>query len=186
MFSMAGASTFLEFLPLLPQQILLTNLLTDVPAMTIASDRVDAEVVQRPRKWDLGFIRRFMMTFGMLSSVFDYLTFGVLLLLLKAGPQEFRTGWFVESVVSTCLVVLVVRTRHPFYQTMPRWHLLVTTHAVAAIALILPFTPLARVFGFTMIPWIFLPALGAIVVAYIGSAELAKRWFFRREDSRSP
>jgi Mg2+-importing ATPase len=117
-----------------------------------------------------------------LSSVFDYLTFAVLLLVLKAGPDEFRTGWFVESVVSACLVVLVVRTRRPFYRTMPGRPLLFTTHAVAVIALILPFTPLAKVFGFTSIPLVFLPALAAIVAAYIGSAELTKRWFFRRED----
>jgi Mg2+-importing ATPase len=182
MFSMAGASLLLPFLPLLPQQILLTNLLTDFPGMTIASDRVDPEIVERPRRWDLGFIQRFMITFGVLSSVFDYLTFAVLLLVLKAGPDEFRTGWFVESVVSACLVVLVVRTRRPFYRTMPGQPLLFTTHAVAVIAIILPFTPLAKVFGFTAIPLVFLPALAAIVAAYIGSAELTKRWFFRRED----
>jgi Mg2+-importing ATPase len=182
MFSMAGASLFLPFLPLLPQQILLTNLLTDFPGMTIASDRVDPEVVERPRRWDLSFIKRFMITFGVLSSVFDYLTFAVLLLVLKAGPDEFRTGWFVESVVSACLIVLVVRTRRPFYRTMPGRPLLWTTHAVAVIAIILPFTPLARVFGFTSIPLVFLPAWAAIVAAYIGSAERTKRWFFRRED----
>ncbi len=185
MFSMAGASLFLPFLPLLPQQILLTNLLTDFPAMTIASDRVDPEVVEHPRRWDLGFIKRFMVTFGVLSSVFDYLTFAVLLLLLKARPEEFRTGWFVESVISACLVVLVVRTRRPFYRTMPGRPLLCTTHAVAVIALILPFTPLAGVFSFTTIPLGFLSALAVIVMAYIGSAELTKRWFFRREDGRT-
>jgi Mg2+-importing ATPase len=106
----------------------------------------------------------------------------VLLFVLKAGPDEFRTGWFVESVVSACLIVLVVRTRRPFYRTMPGRPLLWTTHAVAVIAIILPFTPLARVFGFTSIPLVFLPAWAAIVAAYIGSAELTKRWFFRRED----
>ena len=100
MFSMAGASLFLPFLPLLPKQVLLTNLLTDLPEMTIATDRVDPEMVARPRRWDIGFIRRFMIVFGAVSSVFDFLTFGVLLRLLGAAPAQFRTGWFVESVVS--------------------------------------------------------------------------------------
>ena len=182
MFSMAGTSLFLPFLSLLPQQILLTNLLTDFPAMTIASDLVDPEIVERPRLWDLGFVQRFMITFGVLSSVFDCLTFAVLLLALKAGPDEFRTGWFVESVVSACLVVLVVRTRRPFYRTMRSEPLLWTTHAEALIALLLPSTPLAKVFGFTTIPLGFLPALVVIVAVYIESAELTKRWFFRRND----
>ena len=97
---MAGASLFLPFLPLLPKQILLTNLLTDFPEMTIATDSVDRELVNEPRRWDIGFIRNFMLTFGLLSSVFDYLTFGVLLLVLKASEAQFRTGWFVESVIS--------------------------------------------------------------------------------------
>ncbi len=97
MFSMAGASSFLPFLPLLPKQILLTNLLTDIPELTIATDRVDEELIERPRRWDLPFIRKFMLTFGLISSFFDFLTFGVLLWLLDAGTTEFRTGWFVES-----------------------------------------------------------------------------------------
>jgi Mg2+-importing ATPase len=153
--------------------------------MTIASDRVDPEVVERPRRWNLGYIRRFMITFGVLSSVFDFLTFGVLRMMFNAGPEEFRTGWFVESVVSASLIVLIVRTRHPFYRTMPGWQLLAATNIVAAVAIILPFTPFAPVFGFTTIPLKFLLALAGIVGMYIVSAELAKRWFFRREDKRS-
>ena len=100
MFSMAGASLFLSFLPLLPKQILLTNLLTDIPEMTIAGDRVDEELIDRPRRWNIVFIRKFMLTFGLVSSIFDYLTFGVLLWFLGSGVEEFRTGWFVESVIS--------------------------------------------------------------------------------------
>src|SRR5574342_1035575 len=111
MFSMAGASLFLPFLPLLPKQILLTNLLTDVPELTIGTDRVDAQWIERPHRWSVRFIRTFMLTFGALSSVFDYLTFGVLLWLMHSGEAEFRTGWFLESVISATLVVLVVRTR---------------------------------------------------------------------------
>lgn len=104
MFSMAGASLFLNFLPLLPKQILLTNLLTDFPEMTIATDRVDAEMVNRPRRWDIGFIRKFMVTFGLISSLFDYLTFAVLIFIAKASQAQFRTGWFMESIVSAALI----------------------------------------------------------------------------------
>ena len=119
MFSMAGASLFLSFLPLLPKQVLLTNLMTDFPEMTIASDNVDPEMVAVPRRWDIRFIRRFMLVFGLLSSVFDYATFGVLLLVLHASPAEFRTGWFIESVASASLVVLVIRTRRPLFRSAP-------------------------------------------------------------------
>ena len=133
MFSMAGASLFLSFLPLLPKQILFTNLLTDLPQLSISADRVDPGTLDRPEHWDVGFIRRFMITFGILSSVFDYATFGVLLLLLKASPDQFRTGWFIESVVSAALVVLVVRTRLPFYRSRPGRSLLLATLVVAVV-----------------------------------------------------
>ncbi len=138
MFSMAGASLFLSFLPLLPKQILLTNLMTDLPEMTIATDRVDPEMILRPRRWDIAFIRRFMLTFGLLSSVFDYLTFGVLIWMLKATPEQFRTGWFLESVISASLIVLVVRSRRPFFKSPPSRALLATTLAVVVMTLLLP------------------------------------------------
>ena len=179
MFSMAGASLLLPFLPMLPKQILLTNLLTDVPELTISSDRVDADWIERPRRWDIGFIRRFMLTFGLVSSVFDYLTFGVLLWLLHAGPAEFRTGWFVESVVSATLIVLVVRTRGSFLRSQPGRALLSTTLAVAAATLAIPYTPLGAAFGFVPLPPLFLGLMGLIVLSYVASAELAKRWFYR-------
>jgi len=180
MFSMAGASLFLPFLPLLPMQILLTNLLTDFPEMTISGDSVDPETVQVPRRMDLRFIRRFMMTFGLVSSVFDYLTFGVLLLLLKAGVKEFRTGWFVESVVSAALVVLVVRSRRPFFRSRPSKYLLAATLLVVAVTLVFPYSPLARVFEFEPLPPVFLAATGLIVLLYILSAETTKQAFYRR------
>ena len=180
MFSMAGASLFLPFLPLLPQQILLTNLLTDFPEMTIAGDSVDPEMVAQPRRWDIGFIRKFMVTFGLLSSVFDFLTFGALLLLLKAGTEQFRTGWFVESVVSACLIVLVVRSRRPFFRTMPSRYLLVATHVIVGLTVLIPFTPLAEVFKFTSLSVEYLLLLLAIIVLYILTAELAKVLFYRR------
>jgi Mg2+-importing ATPase len=180
MFSMAGASLFLPFLPLLPKQILLTNLLTDVPELAIAGDAVDADWVDRPRRWDVGFVRSFMVTFGLVSSLFDYLTFAVLARGLRAGPAEFRTGWLVESVVSATLVVLVVRTRHPFYRSRPSRPLLLATFAVTAAAVALPYTPAAAPFGLVPLPAGFVGVLAAIVVAYVGAAEAAKRWFYRR------
>jgi P-type Mg2+ transporter len=179
MFSMAGASLFLPFLPLLPKQILLTNLLTDLPELTIATDRVDSDWVEQPRRWDVGFIRRFMVVFGVLSSVFDYLTFGILLWWLRADPVEFRTGWFLESVVSAALIVLVVRTRRRLLTTPPSPALAMATACAVGIALALPFTPIAAVLGFAPIPARFLVALAIIVTLYIGAAELAKRYFYR-------
>ena len=127
MFSMAGVSLLLPFLPLLPKQILLTNLLTDLPEMTISTDRVDNEMVDYPRRWDIKAIRKFMMTFGLVSSVFDYLTFGVLLLVFHATQDQFRTGWFLESVCSASLIVLVIRSRKPFFKSRPSTYLLVAT-----------------------------------------------------------
>ena len=180
MFSMAGASLFLPFLPLLPKQILLTNLLTDVPELTIGGDRVDADWIDQPRRWDLAFIRRFMFTFGLVSSVFDYLTFGVLLYVLHAGPAEFRTGWFVESVVSATMIVLVVRTRGSPLRSRPSGALLVTTVVVALSAMAIPYTPLGTLFGFVPLPARFMMLMAAIVAGYILSAQLAKQFFYRR------
>jgi Mg2+-importing ATPase len=180
MFSMAGASLFLSFLPLLPKQVLLTNLLTDVPEMTIATDTVDDALVARPRRIDLGFIRRFMIVFGVISSVFDYATFALLLFWLKAGQAEFRTGWFVESVISASLIVLVVRTSQPFYRNRPGRYLLLSTLGVVVLTLILPMTPLAGVFGFVRLPLTLYGAVIAIVLLYMVTAETAKRIFYRR------
>src|SRR6185437_3939041 len=119
MFSMAGASLFLPYLPLLPKQILLTNLLTDLPETTISTDNVDADWIEKPHRWNLGFIKKFMVVFGIISSVFDYLTFFVLLKILHAGMAEFRTGWFLESVISACCIVLIVRTIHSVFKSRP-------------------------------------------------------------------
>jgi len=179
MFSMAGASLFLPFLPLLPKQILLTNLMTDFPEMTIASDRVDDEMVDQPRRWDIKSIRRFMFTFGIVSSVFDYLTFGVLLFILHANPKEFRAGWFVESVVSAALIVLVVRTRRPFYKSRPGKYLFMATLSIVAMTLILPFTVLGDLFGFSRLPVSFLLTVGLITICYIITAEITKKIFYR-------
>jgi P-type Mg2+ transporter len=186
MFSMAGASLLLPFLPLLPKQILLTNLLTDLPEMAIASDGVDAELVARPRRWDVRFIRAFMLTFGVLSSVFDYLTFAVLLYLLRSTPVEFRTGWLVESVLSAALIVLVVRSRRPFFRSKPGRALLLATLGVAATTLVLPILPFASILGLTPLPLTTLALLALIVAGYIASGELLKRLFYRLVEGRSP
>ena len=181
MFSMAGASLFLPFLPLLPKQILLTNLLTDLPEMTIATDKVDIELTEKPRRWNISFIRNFMLIFGTLSSVFDFLTFGVLLYILRATPDLFRTGWFVESVISASLVVLVIRSRRPFFKSMPGRYLFGATIITVIVALVFPYTPLgAKLFNFTPLPISFLALMGLIVICYIISAEAAKRFFYRK------
>jgi len=184
MFSMAGASVFLPFLPLLPKQILLMNLLTDLPELTIATDRVEAGWIERPRRWDVRFIRRFMLVFGVLSSIFDYMTFGVLRWGLHAGPVEFRTGWFLESVVSAAMIVLVVRTRRRLLSTLPSAPLAIATACAIAAAFVLPFTPAAPVLGFSTIPATFVGAMAVIVFLYIASAEGAKRLFYRLPVSR--
>lgn len=178
MFSMAGASLFLPFLPLLPKQILLANLLTDIPEMTIATDRVDHELIDRPKRWDIAFIRKFMLTFGLVSSIFDYLTFAALLGVVHATPEQFRTGWFVESVISASAIVLVIRTRRPFFTSKPGRHLTLATLAVAAATLLLPYVPLAASFGLTPMPPPFLFLLIAILAGYVLTAELVKRRFY--------
>jgi Mg2+-importing ATPase len=180
MFSMAGASLFLPFLPLLPKQILLTNLLTDFPEMTIATDCVDEEMVEKPRRWDIKFIRNFMITFGPVSSIFDFLTFGVLLLLLHAKPDQFRTGWFLESVISASVIVLVVRTRRPFFKSLPGKYLLRATLLIVGVTIAIPYTPLAGPLGFGPLPVSFLLIIGVIVAFYIVAAELVKSLFYKR------
>jgi len=180
MFSMAGASIFLPFLPLLPKQILLTNLLTDIPEMTIATDSVDQELIEKPRRWNIHFIRNFMLTFGILSSIFDYLTFAGLLLLLHTTIDQFRTGWFMESVISASLTVLVIRTRKSFLKSMPGNYLLIATLLIILVTILLPFTPLSTLFGFRQLQITFLLLIGIIVVLYMISAEITKRYFYKR------
>lgn len=182
MFSVAIASLFLPYLPMLAKQILLINLLTDLPEMAIAGDNVDEDFVRRPHRMDIGFIRRFMLVFGPLSSFFDLATFGVLLWLLKADEAAFHTGWYIESVLSAALVVFAVRTRLPFLRSRPSRTMLGMTLVVAAVTLLLPYTPLAGPLGFTPLPFSYVLVLFAIVALYFLSAELAKRWFYRRFD----
>ena len=180
MFSMAGASLFLPYLPMLPKQILLINFLTDLPEMAIASDRVDDEFVVRPRRMDIGFIRRFMLVFGPLSTLFDFATFAVLLWLMKADQQTFQTGWFIESILSAGVVIYAVRTRLPFMRSRPSRTMLGMTLLVMAITLALPYTPLAKLLGFTPLSFPVLIVILGIVALYFLSAELTKRWFYRK------
>jgi Mg2+-importing ATPase len=180
MFSMAGVSLFIPFLPLLPKQILLTNLLTDFPEMTIATDSVDEQMIDYPRRWDIKAIRKFMITFGLVSSFFDYLTFGLLLLVLHANEDQFRTGWFLESVISASMIVLVIRSRKPFFRSRPGKYLLIATLSIAVITLFFPFTPLGNIFGFSPLPLSTYLLLLLIVVLYILAAEITKRIFYRK------
>jgi len=180
MFSMAGVSLFLPFLPLLPKQILLTNLMTDFPEMTIATDRVDSEMVDHPRRWDIKAIRKFMITFGLVSSVFDYLTFGTLLLILHATQDQFRTGWFLESVISASLIVLVIRSRKPFFKSRPSKYLLMATLLTVIVTVVVPFTPLGEIFGFSRLPISFLLLIVIIVMLYLIAAEMVKTVFYKK------
>lgn len=180
MFSMAGASLFLPFLPLLPTQILLINLLTDFPEMTIATDSVDPEMVNKPHRWSISFIRKFMIAFGITSSVFDYMTFGVLLFILPRMIEQFRTGWFIESVISASMIVLVIRSRRPFFKSKPGKYLLATTLLIAVITLCFPWTPFAAPFGFKPLPFSVILLIAAIIGLYILTAETIKRIFYKR------
>ncbi|MCM3903916.1 MAG: magnesium-translocating P-type ATPase [Pyrinomonadaceae bacterium] len=180
MFSMAGAALFLPFLPLLPKQILLNNFLTDFPAMAISTDAVDPELVEKPRRWDIRFIRNFMIVFGVVSSIFDFLTFAALIFILKATPEVFRTGWFVESVMTEVLIILVMRTWNPFYKSMPSRPLLVAMILVLLVTLSLPYSPLKGILGLTPLPISSLMLLGLITVLYAGASEFTKKVFHER------
>ncbi len=181
MLSMAGASAFLPFLPLLPTQILLNNFLSDIPAIAISTDRVDPELTARPRRWNVRFLRDFLLLFGGISSVFDFLTFGALLWLLKASPEQFRTGWFIESVLTELLILLVIRTARPFWQSRTSPAIVWATAATCLASVLAPYLPGAQELGFVPLPLPFLGLLLAITLAYVATTELAKGWFFRRE-----
>lgn len=181
MFSAAGASAFLSFLPMLPSQVLLNNLLYDAGQMVIPGDRVDDEALARPAAWDMRFIRRFMTIFGPISSLFDFATFAVMLWVLHAGHVGFRTGWFVESIATQTLVVFVIRTRRvPFFTSRPSTAMAVVPVVTAAVGAVLPFTSLAHVLGFAPLPLSFFWALAGMVLVYLVLVEAAKVLFYRR------
>lgn len=180
MFSMAGASVLLKFLPLLAPQILLNNFLSDIPGTTIASDNVDSEWIAEPRRWDTIFIRNYMIVFGLVSSLFDFATFGILLFIFHSSPEEFRTGWFIESLLTELVIALIVRTRHPFFRSKPSKLLLFSTLAVIGITIILPYLPVNKLFGFIPLP---LPLLGAVlglILFYVLATELVKKVFYSK------
>jgi P-type Mg2+ transporter len=183
MFSMAGASLFLPFLPLLAPQILLNNFLSDIPATTIASDNVDAEWVARPRRWNTIFIRDYMVLFGLVSSIFDFLTFGVLLFLFRATPAEFRTGWFIESLLTELVIALVVRTRGLFFRSRPGTLLLVSTLVVVGITLMLPYVPFNFLFGFIPLPIPLMLTMLGLTALYMLVTEIAKKYFYSRMEN---
>jgi Mg2+-importing ATPase len=180
MFSAAGASLFLSFLPMLPPQILLNNLLYDSSQLAIPTDNVDPEQVAKPSRWDVKFIRRFMLFFGPISSLFDFATFGVMLWVFHAGPALFRSGWFVESLATQTLVIFAIRTRRiPFFRSRPSVPLLLAAFGVVTVGAILPATPLAHLLGFQPLPGLFYFALVVMVACYLVLIEIGKYWFYR-------
>jgi Mg2+-importing ATPase len=180
MLSMAAASLFLPFLPMLPLQILLNNFLYDLAQVAIPSDRVDGTYMRKPKRWNIGFIRRYMLLMGPLSSVFDAATFAVMLWVFEAGPTLFRTGWFVESLATQTLVIFVIRTAGLPWRSHPSRGLAWGVSACAAAGALLPFTPLAPWLGFTPLPPLFFAFLLGMVIAYLALMEVVKRWFYRR------
>jgi Mg2+-importing ATPase len=180
MFSMAFAAAFLPFLPMRPVQILVNNLLYDVANLPIPLDDVDEEQLATVPRWDIAGVRRFMWMLGPVSSVFDLLTFGFLLL-LGAGEREFQTGWFVESMATQTLVIFVIRTRRAPWKSRPAKALVAATFTIVAVAVALPFSPLAPALGFVALPPLYFFGLGVLVLAYLSSAEGMKRLYYRRK-----
>ncbi|MEV4251133.1 cation transporting ATPase C-terminal domain-containing protein [Streptosporangium canum] len=179
MFSAASASAVLSFLPMLPGQILLNNLLYDTSQLSIPTDHVDPEQLHAPSHWDIGFIRRFMFFFGPVSSLFDFLTFAIMLGVFHAGPELFRSGWFVESLATQTLIIFAIRTRRiPFLRSRPSVPLLAAVLGVVAIGIALPLSPLSQALGFTALPPVFFLALTGMVIAYLIMVEFAKKVFF--------
>jgi Mg2+-importing ATPase len=178
MISMAAASLFLPFLPLLAGQILLNNLLSDVPAIGLADDAVDPELIARPQRWNMRFIGRFMVVFGAVGSLFDFMPFGALLVTFQAGPALFRTGWFVESLLTELVIALVVRTRRPFFRSRPGRLLLWSTIALTVLTLAVPYLPLIGVFGFVPLPAGVLVTVVMITALYVAATEMTKRLFY--------
>ena len=179
-FSMAAATLFLPFLPMLPLQILLNNFLYDLSELPIPLDNVDEQDLARPRRWDMAFIRDFMVCIGPISSIFDFLTFWLLLKVLHADETLFHTGWFVESLATQVLVIFVIRTRGSPFASRPHPALLLTSLGIVGVAMVLPFTPLAGMLGFTPLPPEFFGLLAGLMIVYLVLVEIVKRWFYRR------
>jgi P-type Mg2+ transporter len=187
MFGAGAGSLFLTFLPLLPTQILLNNLLYDASEMTIPTDNVDAEQLRRPAHWDMQMIKRFMLFFGPISSLFDFAMFAILLLGFDASHTLFRSGWFVESLATQSLAIFAIRTRRvPFFRSRPSTPLVVSTFVVVAIGFALPFSRLADTFGFTALPLGLVAVIVAIIPIYLLTLELGKRVFYAHQPGARP
>jgi Mg2+-importing ATPase len=180
MFSMAGASLILPFLPMLPQQILMTNFLTDFPYMAVASDNVDEDELKVPQKWNLKQLKNFMIVFGLHSSVFDYLTFYALYKLFKADADMFHTGWFIESICTELLILFVVRTHKSLLKSMPGKLLITLSILGLLLTLALPFTPFAKELGFVVPPFKLLGIIVGILTLYVVTADVIKVLFFKK------
>ena len=183
MLSCAGASLFLPFLPMLPIQILLNNLLYDISESTIPTDNVDQEYIQKPKKLEIHFIRNATIFLGPISSIFDFLTFFVMLFVFNAwlNAPLFQTGWFVESLSTQALIIFAIRTRKtPFFKSKPSKPLIISTLIVVGFVQIIPFTPLSTIFGFVPLPWQFYLILAGMIVAYVIFVEIVKKWFYKR------
>jgi Mg2+-importing ATPase len=180
MFSMAGASLFLPFLPMLPTQILLNNFLYDLAQVTIPTDNVDPSFIRKPRKWDIGIIRKFMLYIGPISSIYDFLTFFIMLKVFQASEQLFHTGWFVESLATQTLVLFVIRTGGNPLRSRPSLPLTITTLLVVVVGIVLPFTPLNVVLGFTPLPAKYFLFLLGMTVTYLILVEVVKRRLMQR------
>ncbi len=184
MFSAAGAVVFLPFLPMLPIQILLNNFLYDLSQITIPMDNVDEDLVKTPHRWDIGYIKRFMFTFGPLSSLFDFATFFILYYVFRLGEASFQTGWFLESLATQVLVIHVIRTcKMPFVQSRPNKYLVISTLGFLALGWLIPFTFLGKFFGLVVLPWYVIVSIIGIVLIYLSAVELGKRYFYKKNSA---
>ena len=181
MFSMTGGSMFLPFLPMLPIQILLNNFLYDASQIAIPTDDVDKEYIMKPRPWNVNYIKRFMVIIGPISSIFDFLTYGVMLFIFHAGAELFHTGWFIESLCTQTLVIHIIRTgKIPFIESRPSRFLILMSVIIVSIGIIIPFSPLARAFGFVKPPPMYFVALFIIIASYLLLVQFVKKWFIKK------
>jgi Mg2+-importing ATPase len=183
---MAGATLFLPFLPMLPTQVLLNNILYDLSETVLPLDDVDEVETAMPQHWDVRLLRNFMLVLGPVSSLFDVVTFYLLLAVLKANETLFQTGWFIESLATQVLVIFIIRTRGNPFLSRPHPALWIAATTVLAIAVIIPFSPLARFFGFISLPWSYFLALSVLVLMYLALAQLVKMRFYRSDLARKP
>src|SRR5260221_1887767 len=181
MFSAAGASFFLSFLPMTPVQILLTNGLYDMSQTAIPSDNVDLESLLRPRQWDISFLKNYMIFFGPISSFFDFLTFGIMIFIFHANTALFQTGWFVESLATEILVIFIIRTsRSPFFLSRPSWWVIGAAFFTVGVGIFLPFSSLAHSLGFVPLPPLYFVVLLLLIVAYLTIVEIVKNIFLKK------